>query len=239
MVQYKVDILVLTETKIDSSFLNQQFDIEGFCLPYRLDRNKNGGGVLVYIRENIPSKILKKTILPDDIEGTNIELNLRNHKWLLCATYHPPNQKDDYFFNHLEKAIDVYHQTYDKFLLIGDFNAEDTEPYLSQFLFEYDGKNIVSEKTCFKSKDNRGCIDLFITNSPNSFQNTSTIATGPSDFHKMVITVLKATFRKSKPKVFTCRDFKLFNEKKFKPDLKIFLRITNISSYYVFGKIFS
>ena len=36
---------------------------------------------------------------------------LRKHKWLLFATYHPPNQKDDYFFNHLETAIDVYHQT--------------------------------------------------------------------------------------------------------------------------------
>ena len=164
---------------------------------------------------------------------------MRKHKWLLCATYNPPNQKDHYFFNHLGKAIEVYHQTYDKFLLIGYFNAKDTEPCLSQFLFEYDAKNIISEKTCFKSKDNPSCVDLFITNSPNSFQNTSTITTGPSDFHKMVITVLKATFRKSKPKVFTCRDFKLFNEKKFKPDLKIFLRITNISSYYVFGKIFS
>ena len=39
-------------------------------------------------------------------------------------------------FNHLGKAIDVYHQTYDKFLLIGNFNAEDTEPFLSQLLFE-------------------------------------------------------------------------------------------------------
>ena len=55
MVKYKVDMLVLTETKIDSSFLNQQFHIEGFCLPYRLDRNKHGGGVLVYLREDIPS----------------------------------------------------------------------------------------------------------------------------------------------------------------------------------------
>ena len=69
MVQHKVDILVLTETKIDSSFLNQQFHIEGFCLPYRLNRSKHGRVVLVYIREDIPSKILKKTILPNDIEG--------------------------------------------------------------------------------------------------------------------------------------------------------------------------
>ena len=51
----------------------------------------------------------------------------------------------------MAKAIGVYHQTYDKFLLIGDLNAEDTETCLSQFLFEYDAKNNVSKKTCFKS----------------------------------------------------------------------------------------
>ena len=156
----------------------------------------------------------------------------------LCNLYQLKNQKDDYFFNHLGKATDIYHLNYDKFLLIGDFNAEDTEPCLSQFLFEYDGKNIVSEKTCFKSKDNPSCIELFITKSPNSFHNTSTITTGLSDFHKMVITVLKATFTKSKPKVITYRDFKLFNEEKFKTDLKNILRITKISSYHVFEKIF-
>ena len=48
----------------------------------------------------------------------------------------------------------------------------------------------------------------------------------------MVITVLKATFTKSKPNVVTYRDFKLFNEKK----KKNVSRITNISSYYVFEK---
>ena len=37
----------LLEIKIDYSS-NQQFHIEGFCLPYRLDNNKHGGGVLVY-----------------------------------------------------------------------------------------------------------------------------------------------------------------------------------------------
>ena len=54
MVQQEVGILVLTETKIDFSFLNQQFHMEGFCLPYRLGRNKHGGGVLVYIRRIFP-----------------------------------------------------------------------------------------------------------------------------------------------------------------------------------------
>ena len=54
----------------------------------------------------------------------------------------------------------------------------------------------------------------------------------------MVIAVLKATFTKSKPMVTIYRDFKLFNEEKFKTDLKNSLRITNISLYHVLEKIF-
>ena len=59
------------------------------------------------------------------------------------------------------------------------------------------------------------------------------ITTGLSDFHNVVIRVLKAAFTKSKLKVITYGDFKLFNEETFKTDLKNSLRITNISSYHV------
>ena len=41
---------------IDDSFPLTQFLIEGFTTPYRLDRNGSGGGILVYIHEDIPSK---------------------------------------------------------------------------------------------------------------------------------------------------------------------------------------
>ena len=49
--------------------------------------------------------------------------------------------------------------------IVGDFNAEDSEPCLKNFLYQYDAKNIVKQKTCFKSTDNPSCIDLFLTNS--------------------------------------------------------------------------
>ena len=78
-----IDILVLTETKIDYSFPNSQFRIDGFSAPFRLDRSKFGGGVLIYVREDIPCKKLTKHILPDDIEGIFVEINLRKTKWLL------------------------------------------------------------------------------------------------------------------------------------------------------------
>ena len=96
--QRKVDILVLTETKLDNSFPTNQFLIEGYSKPFRLDRSRNGVGLLVYIREDIPCKELKSYSFAEDIEGIFIEINLRKCKWLLFATYHPPSQCGKYFF---------------------------------------------------------------------------------------------------------------------------------------------
>ena len=53
-----IDILVLTETKLDDTFPTAQFLVKGFSEPCRLDRNKNGGGVMIYIYEEIPNKLL-------------------------------------------------------------------------------------------------------------------------------------------------------------------------------------
>ena len=50
-----VDILLITETKIDQSFPTKQFLMAGYSEPYRLDRNQHGGGLLIYVCEDIPS----------------------------------------------------------------------------------------------------------------------------------------------------------------------------------------
>ena len=104
-------------------------------------------------------------------------------------------------------------------MLIGDFNAEDTEPRLSEFLYEHNAENIVKDKTCFKSLNNPSCIDLFLTNFPSSFQNTCTLTTGLSYFHKMVITVTKMTFHKNPPKEIYYRDYKKFDQDLFREEL--------------------
>ena len=53
----------------------------GFGTPYSLDRNSNGRGLMLFVREDISSNLVEgegKTI-----EGFYLELNLRNDKWLL------------------------------------------------------------------------------------------------------------------------------------------------------------
>ena len=71
---------MLTETKLDDTFPLGQFYVEGFTMPYRLDSNRNGGGVIIYVREDIPSKILEKHKLPQDVEGMFVKLNFRKTK---------------------------------------------------------------------------------------------------------------------------------------------------------------
>ena len=104
-------------------------------------------------------------------------------------------------------------------MLIGDLNCEFSENHLNDFCKTNSLKNIVKSPTCFKNPVNPSCIDLFLTNRPNCFQNTSTIETGISDFHKMVVTVLKIHYKKQKAKVIHYRDYKNFNEEDFQTEL--------------------
>ena len=64
-----LDIFTIQETKLDGSFPKDQFLIKGYSEPYRLDRNREGGGVLIYVREDIPSKPLTKHNFNKGIEG--------------------------------------------------------------------------------------------------------------------------------------------------------------------------
>ena len=220
LIKTNIDILVLTETKIDSSFPNAQFRIDGFSIPFRLDRNKFAGGVLIYVRKDIPCKELIQHKLPENIDDLFIEINLRKQKFLLFGGYRSPRQEAEYFLKHLNFSLDPYRQTYDRFILIGEFNLNETDPLMSEFLHNNDSKNLVKENTCFKSPNNPSCIDLFIANSSGSFQNTTTLASGLSDCHKMILTVLKTTFPKAKRKEIIYRNYKNFDSNILKKDLR-------------------
>ena len=60
---------------------------------------------------------------------------------------------------------------------------------------------------------NPSCIDLILTNSPKYFQNSNVFQTGLSDFHKMVVTVMKTSYRKLESKKVNYRKYKDFSNK--------------------------
>ena len=56
---------------------------------FRKDRNSFGGGLCLYINENIPCRKLECPLL-EDTETIGIEINLRKRKWLVIGLYKPP-----------------------------------------------------------------------------------------------------------------------------------------------------
>ena len=89
IVQDKLDILLISETKVDPSFPSSQFAIDGFSSPFRLDRNSSGGDIMLFVREEIPSKNLSEYKPNSSVENIFIEINLRSKKWLLSRSYNP------------------------------------------------------------------------------------------------------------------------------------------------------
>ena len=85
MVVDEIDVLLISETKLDDSFNVTDFLLKGFAKPFRKDRNSNGGGILFYVRNDSPAKELKNISIPDDIEYFVIEINFHKHKWMILS----------------------------------------------------------------------------------------------------------------------------------------------------------
>ena len=195
IVSNEIDILMVSETKLDDTFPTSQFLMQGYSTPFRKDRTSKGGVILLYVREDIPCKIIK-TETDAYHEGFFIEINLRKKRWLLSCSY---NSHKNNIGTHLEiigKTLDKLSASYDNIILLGDFNVEPEEARMTEFLNMYSLKNLVSQKTCFKNPENPSCIDLILTNCSRSFQNTGVFETGLSDFHKLTFTVLKQYYPK-------------------------------------------
>ena len=90
---------------------------------------------------------------------------------------------------------------YENMTLIRNFNVSPEDSHKETFCESYGSKNLIKVPTCHKNPPNLSCIDLILKNSPLSFQSSGVIETGLSDFHKMIVTVMKITFQKLDPKI--------------------------------------
>ena len=82
-----VDILMVSEIRLDNSFPVGQVLIDGYSPPIRLDGNIYGGGLVLFARENIARRLL--SLGNNVVEGFYVEMNLRKAKWLLCCCNNP------------------------------------------------------------------------------------------------------------------------------------------------------
>ena len=120
-----------------------------------------------------------------------------------------------------------------KVTIIGDFNVGVSDPHLNDFCNAYNLSSLIKEPTYYKNPDNQSCIDLILTNSPRSFQGSCLVKTGLSDFHRMVVPIMKTTFQRWSPKITTHRNYDKFCYHKFEETIAKELFLTNTWVNYI------
>ena len=118
------DIITISETWLDNSIENNDIAIPNFQPPIRLDRNRHGGGVAVYVKNNIPFNERADLYIPN-LEAIWIEVNLGNRKVLIGTFYIHPRFDN---WNIVELSIEQAIHISSNIILLGDFNENMLDP---------------------------------------------------------------------------------------------------------------
>ena len=114
----------------------------------QVNRNRFNS-ILLYNKEDIPSKMLKFEQVQNNFKGFFVNINLRKKMWLLSCSY-KPNKKN--IVNHVKNittGLDQFSVAYDN-LILGNFNVKPEKESMLDVLNIYNLKNLVKQKTCYK-----------------------------------------------------------------------------------------
>ena len=95
---------------------------------------------------------------------------------------------------------------------------------MAGFCDTYDHRSLITEPTCCKNPENPTCIDLILL----SFQNSCVFEIGLSDFHKMTVKIIKASFQRLQPRIINYMDYIRFQNNVFREELLSELLNVNI-----------
>ena len=118
-------------------------------MPFRLDRNKNGGDIILYICCYIITSKLISFTFPNDKGALFIEINVKGNKWLIFCSYNPNRTFVSSHLGHIAKGINNYSKKYQNVLLTLDFNVAFTKANMAAFCNEYKLNVLSKEPTCF------------------------------------------------------------------------------------------
>ena len=151
LLEGKLDALMLSETKLDNSFQNSLYEVNGYIM-YRQDKRSNSGGLLAYVSKDIPSTSGPINISTENVECMSIELNVREHKILLVCMYKNPKMKPHDFKMFFENTCEKIFDEFEHVIIIGDLNFNMlNNNTLANLCPTLNLTNIIDSPTCFKS----------------------------------------------------------------------------------------
>ena len=181
MTRTKTAVFAASETCLDSSVNDSEIVIPGFSV-VRKDRNRNGGGVALFIRDNIPFNT-RPDLNVDGLEAVWVELLLPRSKGILVsAMYKPPNDAD--FLSKLDSTLSKIDPGSEMYVL-GDMNIDiSSNSILShrykEVLASFGCEQLVAEPTRI-TPTTASIIDHIFTNMGEMVQGSGVVVAGFSD----------------------------------------------------------
>ena len=121
---FPLDYLVIRETKLDESFPNSEFKLNGYEIRARRDRYKHGGGLIEFVRQCFICKRLKK-FEPNYSECICSEFTISKKRWVCCSIYRPPSTENiKRFFEEMNEVISKALCKYENLIVMGDSNID-------------------------------------------------------------------------------------------------------------------
>lgn len=180
-----VHAICVSESWLKNYITDNAISLGGFNV-FRNDRpSKRGGGVCVFIRSEIPAKVVYKSTNAG-FEVLCIEIILSNDKILLGVVYNPPGSN---FESELENIFSEFSITYSNFILVGDFNCDmlshsTKRTAFNEILERYSINQCNQEPTHF-TKTSSSLLDLVLCNS-DGISFLSQISVPGMSFHDLL-----------------------------------------------------
>lgn len=115
------NILCITESHLDQNVSTNEILIENFSEPFRRDRNFAGGGIVLYISEDLYAK-RRPDLESDYFEAIWVELVLKSKTFTIGVMYRPPNSSNQ-FWGYLNYSVDKAFETTNNVIVTGDLNT--------------------------------------------------------------------------------------------------------------------
>ena len=217
-----INIMAISETHLDESFSDSSICIDGFSV-FRKDRNRYGGGVAIYVQNNVPTK-LRVDLMEEDIEAICVQIHLPFLKPILvCCFYRPPSSNALYMTGLCElfdKISDVNLEIY----CMGDSNIDWNVLSCTNRnkLFSMANACNLTQIVELPTRIGMGsdgtvsgtCIDHIFTNAPLQCTRAISAPVGFSD-HNVIAVTRRTKIPKPKAKIILTRSYKNFNEAAF------------------------
>lgn len=214
-----IDVIVVSETFFKD---NSKMDLSGYNVFFINRVESRGGGVAVYTREEISSKLICKSsgesLRP---EYVMVEITLNSEKILLMATYRPP--KVGYMEN-VENELFKYMSEYKYTILCGDLNARfgsgSTETKILENMLQACNLEPLPFQATYHTRDCDSILDVIATNCNEIVLHYDQWPASGFSNHDLIACVLDLQKPKQKQQHITFRDMKNFDYDKFKNDVK-------------------